>query len=72
MPLPLSRTSTRSDAVPLGERDLDRSLRGVAELRRVGQQVEHHLDHAVEVGGDDGKTFSGRRALTSMFFSLNT
>jgi len=33
----------------LGERDLDASLLGVAELDRVRQQIEHDLDHAVEI-----------------------
>ena len=38
-------------AVAFGERDLDAAVRPVAELHRVRQQVEHHLDHAVEIGG---------------------
>ena len=42
-------------AVALGERDLDPAVRRVAELRGVGQEVEHHLDHPVEVGRDDGR-----------------
>ena len=52
MPGPLSRTSTRSAAPLPRERDLDAARARLAELRRVGQQVQQHLDDAVEVGRD--------------------
>jgi hypothetical protein len=34
----------------LDERDFDLAVRGVAELRRIREEVQHHLNHAVEIG----------------------
>ena len=38
--------------VPLVERDLDPPIRRGAKLGCVGKQVQHDLDHPVQVGGD--------------------
>src|SRR5207237_7945431 len=38
-------------AVAFGQRDLDATVRAVAELDGVRQQIEHDLDHAVEIDG---------------------
>src|SRR5204862_3065581 len=38
-------------AVAFGQRDLDATVRAVAELDGVRQQIEHDLEHAVEIDG---------------------
>ena len=66
MPGPLSRTSTRSRVRPSTlSSTTTRPRLGVAELRRVREQVEQHLLDAVAVGGHRAAPPRGSRTASS-------
>ena len=72
MPRPLSRTSTRRQPSRSASAISTRPFAVVAEFDGVRQQIEHDLDHAVEVGRHRRDLVGQAAPRPAMFFSLNS